>query len=83
MIVRWEERLRRAEIERWGGGLVGQIAAGLSVLRGTPPATVARSLMRRAVAFIPTSWALLIVGAVLAAGFLAGAIVVACVSAVT
>jgi len=83
MIVRWEERLRQAELERWGGGLVGHLAAGLAMLRGTPPATLARSIARQAAGFVPTSWLVILAASVLAAGFIAGAIVVACVNAVT
>jgi hypothetical protein len=50
MAVRWEERLRRAESDRWGGGLPGWAAGHVAVLRTDGPAR----LVRRGVALVPT-----------------------------
>jgi hypothetical protein len=45
MVMAWEERLRRAEIERYGDGLVGRAVAGVAVLRGMGGAAIVRRLL--------------------------------------
>jgi hypothetical protein len=45
MVVAWEERLRRAEIERHGGGLFGRAVAGAAVLRGMGGVAIVRRLL--------------------------------------
>lgn len=50
MVLAWEERLRRAELERHGGGLIGRLAAGAAVLRGERPGALVR---RAALAVLP------------------------------
>lgn len=42
MVVVWEERLRRAELERFGGGPIGRLLAGVAVLRGERPGAILR-----------------------------------------
>lgn len=42
MVQSWEERLRRAEFERVGGGPVGRALAWIAVLRGERPGAIAR-----------------------------------------
>ncbi len=42
MVVAWEERLRRAELERFGGGPVGRVLAAAAVLRGERPGAILR-----------------------------------------
>ncbi|MGI8802122.1 MAG: hypothetical protein ACR2KV_08120 [Solirubrobacteraceae bacterium] len=49
MVAAWEERLRRAEFERVGGGLLGRLAAGISVLRGERPGAIVRRAVLLAV----------------------------------
>jgi hypothetical protein len=49
MVVAWEQRLRRAEIERWGGGTIGRFAATVVVMRTLRPAALAR----RAAGLVP------------------------------
>ena len=46
MVVAWEERVRSAEIERWGGGWLGRAASGLVVLRGMGVAAAVRRVVR-------------------------------------
>ena len=74
MVVAWEARLRRAEIERWGGGLVGRVAATVAVLRTVRPAALAR----RAVALVPRPLVVgvlaVVLGSVLLFGVLLGAV---------
>ena len=37
MVVAWESRLREAELERWGGGMLGRAAGTVAVLRTLSP----------------------------------------------
>jgi hypothetical protein len=46
MVVAWEERVRRAEVERWGGGWIGRAAGGVAVLRGMGAAAAVRRVVR-------------------------------------
>jgi hypothetical protein len=50
MVLAWEERVRRAEIERCGGGPIGRVLATLAVVRGERPGAVAR---RAVAALVP------------------------------
>jgi hypothetical protein len=74
MVVAWEARLRRAEIERWGGGVLGRFAATVVVLRTVRPAALAR----RAVALVPRRLVVgvltVVLGSVLLFGVLLGAV---------
>jgi hypothetical protein len=74
MVVAWEARLRRAEIERWGGGMLGRFAATVVVLRTVRPAALAR----RAVALVPRRLVVgvltVVLGPVLLFGVLLGAV---------
>jgi hypothetical protein len=42
MVVAWESRLREAELERWGGGMLGRAAGTVAVLRTLSPSALAR-----------------------------------------
>jgi hypothetical protein len=42
MVVAWESRLRDAELERWGGGMLGRAAGTVAVLRTLSPSALAR-----------------------------------------
>jgi hypothetical protein len=46
MVIAWEERVRSAEIERWGGGWMGRAAGGAAVLRSLGLAAAARRVVR-------------------------------------
>ncbi|MEY2514646.1 MAG: hypothetical protein QOJ89_2004 [bacterium] len=74
MVVAWEGRVRRAEIERWGGGTLGRFAAWVVVLRSERP----RALARRAVGAVPRGLVVgvltVTIGTVLVFGVLLGAI---------
>lgn len=76
MVIAWEDRLRRAEIERHGGGLIGRAAAGLAVLRGLGGAAIARRLV---LGLLPRrvllGAAVVIVGTAVAFGVVLGAVV--------
>jgi hypothetical protein len=71
MVVAWEQRLRRAEIER---GMLGRFAATVAVLRTVRPAALAR----RAVALVPRQLVVraltVVLGSVLLFGVLLGAV---------
>jgi hypothetical protein len=77
MVVAWEERLRRAEIERWGGGMLGRFAATVAVLRTVRP----RALARRAVGLVPRPLVVAVLTVVLGTAILLGVVVGAIVSA--
>jgi hypothetical protein len=46
MVVAWESRLREAELERWGGGMLGRAAGTVAVLRTLSPSALARRAER-------------------------------------
>jgi hypothetical protein len=75
MVVAWEERVRRAEVERWGGGWLGRAAGGVAVLRGMGAAAAVRRLMQ---VLVPGKLVVgvltVLLGAALVAGVLLGAI---------
>ena len=49
MVAAWEQRVRDAELERWGGGWLGRAAGALAVLRSVGAAMAIRRLLRVAV----------------------------------
>jgi hypothetical protein len=73
MVVAWEQRLRRAEMERWGGGVLGRFAAAVAVLRTVRPAALAR----RAVGLVPRPLvvAVLVLGSAVLVGVVVGVVV--------
>jgi hypothetical protein len=77
MVLAWEERVRAAEIERWGGGLFGRLAGTIAVLRTVQP----RALAGRIAGLIPRSLVAgvltVVIGTTLLAGVLIGAILAA------
>jgi hypothetical protein len=77
MVVAWEERLRRAEIERWGGGMLGRFAATVAVLRTARP----RALARRAIGLVPRPFVVAVLTVVLGTAILLGVVVGAIMSA--
>ena len=74
MVIAWEERVRRAEIERWGGGTIGRFAAWAVVLRSERP----RALVRRAFGVVPRGLVVgvltIALGSLLLFGVLLGAV---------
>jgi hypothetical protein len=46
MVAAWEQRVREAEIERWGGGWMGRAAGVVAVLRTVGGAAMARRVVR-------------------------------------
>jgi hypothetical protein len=77
MVVAWEQRLRRAEIERWGGGMLGRFAATVAVLRTVRPAALAR----RAVGLVPRPLVVGVLTVVLGSAILLGVLIGAIASA--
>jgi hypothetical protein len=77
MVLAWEERVRAAEVERWGGGLLGRAAGAVAVLRTMRP----RALARRAGRLVPRKLVVgvltVVLGTTLLAGVLIGAILAA------
>jgi hypothetical protein len=71
MVVAWEQRLRRAEMERWGGGVLGRFAATVAVLRTTRPSALAR----RAVGLVPRPFVVGVLAVVLGSAVLVGVVV--------
>lgn len=71
MVVAWEQRLRRAEIERWGGGMLGRFAATVAVLRTLRPA----ALVRRAVGLVPRPLVVGVLTVVLGSAILLGVLI--------
>lgn len=74
MVVAWEERVRAAELERWGGGWLGRAAGRLAVLRTMSVAAGLRSLVPRK---LVAGALALVVGTLLLAAIVIGAIVAA------
>jgi hypothetical protein len=74
MVLAWEDRVRTAEIERWGGGALGRLAGAIAVLRTVRP----RALARHAARLVPRSLVVgvltVALGSALIAGILIGAI---------
>ena len=77
MIVAWESRLRAAELERWGGGMLGRAAGTVAVLRTLSlPA-----LARRAGRLVPRRLVVGVLTVALGAAMLVGILVGALLSA--
>ncbi len=74
MVFAWEARVRRAEIERWGGGLLGRFVASIVVLGTLRP----RALARRVVGLVPRGLVVgvltVVLGSMLLFGVLLGAV---------
>lgn len=74
MVLAWERRLRGAESERWGGGMLGRLAGSVAVARTLRPGMLAR----RAAGLVPRSLAVgaltVVLGSVLMVGIVLGAI---------
>jgi hypothetical protein len=77
MVVAWESRLREAEVERWGGGMLGRIAGSVAVLRTVRPAALAR----RAARLVPRSLVVGVLTVALGSALLLGVVLGALLSA--
>jgi hypothetical protein len=77
MVVAWESRLREAEIERWGGGMLGRVAGTVAVLRTVRPAALAR----RAASLVPRSLVVGVLTVALGSALLLGIVLGALLSA--
>lgn len=70
-VLSWEQRLRTAEVERWGGGVVGRAAGTLAVLGTLRPAALVKRLVPRSfVVGVMT----IVLGTTLVVGLVVGAI---------
>ena len=77
MVVTWESRLREAEIERWGGGMLGRAAATIAILRTLRPVALAR----RAGRLVPRRLVVGVLTVALGTALLAGVMIGALLSA--
>jgi len=77
MVLAWEGRVRSAEIERWGGGILGRAAGSVAVLRTLSPA----GLARRAIGLVPRPLVVGVLTIVLATALVLGTIFGAILSA--
>lgn len=77
MVLAWEQRLRRAEVERWGSGMVGRVAGSIAVLRTLRPAALAR----RAAGLAPRRLVVGAVAVVLGSAILMGVLIGAALAA--
>jgi len=79
MVLAWEARVRSAEIERWGGGLLGRTAGTVAVLRTVRPAALAR----RAIGLVPRPLVVGVLAVVLGSMLVIGAVLGAILSALS
>jgi hypothetical protein len=78
MVVAWEERVRSAEIERWGGGWLGSAAGALAVLRNMGLVALFRRVVR---VVVPGKLVVGVLAVVLGFTLLAGIVLGAMLSA--
>ena len=78
MVVAWEERVRNAELERWGGGWLGAAAGGLAILRNMGIAAMLKRILR---VVLPTKVVLVVLSVVLGFTLLAGVVLGAVLAA--
>jgi hypothetical protein len=71
MVLAWEQRVRAAEIERWGGGMLGRAAGTFAVLRTVRPGALAK----RAVGLVPRRLVVGVVAVVIGTAVLCGVLV--------
>lgn len=79
MVVAWEERLRNAELERWGGGWLGGVAGFAAVLRSLGVTAAVRRVLR---VLVPGKLVVGVLSVVLGFTLLAGIVLGAVLSAV-
>ncbi len=77
MVLAWEGRVRGAEVERWGGGMLGRAAGTVAVLRTVRPAALAR----RAIGLVPRPLVVGVLTVVLGSMLVIGAVIGAILSA--
>jgi len=77
MVVSWESRVREAEVERWGAGMLGRAAGTIAVLRTMRPAQLAR----RAGRLVPRRLVIGVLTVMLGTALLAGVVIGALLSA--
>lgn len=78
MVVAWEQRVRDAELERWGGGWLGRAAGGVAVLRTVGAGVAVRRLLRVVVpGKLVVGVLTVVLGVTLLAGIVLGAILTA------
>ena len=78
MVVAWEQRIRNAELERWGGGWLGRAAGGVAVLRTVGVGVAIRRVLRVVVpGKLVVGMLTVVLGVTLLAGIVLGAILTA------
>src|ERR1044072_2473619 len=78
MVVAWEERVRSAELERWGGGWLGAAAGGPAILRNMGIAALVKRVLR---VVLPTKVVVVVLSVVLGFTLLAGVVLGALLAA--
>ena len=78
MVVAWEERVRSAELERWGGGWLGAAAGGLAILRNMGIAAIVRRVLR---VVLPAKVVVVVLSVMLGFTLLAGVVLGAVLAA--
>jgi hypothetical protein len=78
MVVAWEERVRKAELERWGSGWLGAAAGGLAILRNMGIAVLVKRVLR---VVLPTKVVVVVLSVVLGFTLLAGVVLGALLAA--
>ena len=74
MVLAWEQRVRHAELERWGGGLIGRAAGTVAVLRTLGPGELARRAGRLVPRPLVVGVLTVVLGFTLVVGVVLGAI---------
>lgn len=77
MVLVWERRLRGAEAERWGGGLIGRAAGAVAVARTLGTGALARRAARLVPRKLAAGVLTVVLGSVLLVGVAIGAILAA------
>ena len=77
MVVVWESRLREAELERWGGGMLGRAAGTFAVLRTLSPSALARRAGRLVPRRLVVGVLTVALGAAMLVGIMVGALLAA------
>lgn len=77
MVIAWEQRVRAAEIERWGGGMLGRAAGTFAILRSVRPGALAK----RAVGLVPRRVVVGVVAVVIGSAVLFGVVIGALLAA--
>jgi hypothetical protein len=77
MVIAWEQRVRAAEIERWGGGMLGRAAGTFAVLRTLRPGALVKRVARLVPRRLVVATITVALGTAVLCGVLIGALLTA------